>query len=41
MFEKRCITIFTSRAYLPLRTIVIVDLEKEVRDARDVIVERI
>lgn len=41
MFEKRCITIFTSRAYLPFRTIVIVDLEKEIRDARDVLIERI
>ncbi len=41
MFEKRCITIFTSQAYLPLRTIVIVDLEQEVRDARDVVIERI
>lgn len=41
MFGKRCITIFTSWAYLPLRTIVIVDLEKEVRDARDVVIERI
>lgn len=36
MFKKRCITIFTSKAYLPIRTIVIADLEKEIRTAEDV-----
>ncbi|MBM4307706.1 MAG: hypothetical protein FJ123_13335 [Deltaproteobacteria bacterium] len=41
MFQKRCITIFTSRAYLPIRTIVIADLEKEIQDAGDVMIERI
>jgi len=41
MFQKRCITIFTSQVYLPIRTIVIVDLEREIRDAGDVIIERI
>jgi predicted phosphodiesterase len=41
MFDKRCITIFTSRAYLPVRTIVIADLGKEIRDAKDVIIERV
>jgi hypothetical protein len=41
MFQKRCITIFTSQAYLPIRTIVIADLEKEIRDAGDVMIERI
>ena len=41
MFQKRCITIFTSHAYLPIRTIVIADLEKEIRSADDVIIERI
>jgi len=41
MFKKRCITIFTSYAYLPIRTIVVVDLEKEVQDAEDVVIERI
>jgi len=41
MFRKRCITIFTSRAYLPIRTIVIADLEKEIRNAEDVVIERI
>ncbi len=41
MFGKRCITIFTSHAYPTLRTIVIADLEKEIRDARDVMMERI
>ncbi len=41
MFKKRCITIFTSQAYPLSRTIVIADMEKEIRDARDVIIERI
>lgn len=41
MFHQRCITIFTSQAYLAHRTILIADLEKEVRDAKDVIIEKI
>ncbi len=41
MFGNRCITIFSSNAYPTMRSIVIVDLEREIRDARDIIVERI
>jgi protein phosphatase len=41
MFNKRCITIFTSHAYLPSRTIAIADLEKEIRSAEDMVLERI
>ena len=41
MFKKRCITIFTSTAYLSIRTIVIADLEKEIRTAEDMMIERI
>jgi predicted phosphodiesterase len=41
MFKKRCITIFTSHAYLPIRSILIADLEKEIRTAEDVVIERI
>lgn len=41
MFKKRCITIFTSHAYLPVRTIVVVDLEREIRNGRDLRIERI
>lgn len=41
MFKKRCITIFTSNAYLPIRTIVIADLEREVHTAEDLTLERI
>jgi len=41
MFNGRCITIFTSHAYLPVRTIVIADMEKEIRDVRDMMIERI
>ena len=41
MFNKRCVTIFTSSAYLPFRTIAIADLEKEIQTAEDVVLERI
>ncbi len=41
MFKKRCITIFTSHAYLPIRSVVIADLEKEIRTADDVEIARI
>jgi serine/threonine-protein phosphatase PP1 catalytic subunit len=41
MFNKRCITIFTSRAYLPIRTVAMADLEEEIRDAKDITIERI
>ena len=41
MFNRSCITIFTSHAYLSSRTIAIVDLEKEGLDSKDVTLERI
>lgn len=41
MFDNRCITIFTSHVYLPIRTIAIADLEKEIRSAEDLDFERI
>jgi len=41
MFNKSCITIFTSHAYLSNRTIAIVDLGKERLDSKDVTLERI
>jgi predicted phosphodiesterase len=41
MFKKRCLTLFTSNAYLMVRTIAIADLEREVRNAGDVKIERI
>jgi hypothetical protein len=41
MFNKRCITIFTSRVYLPIRTIAIADLEKEIRNGEDLVLERV
>ena len=41
MFDKRCVTIFTSHVYLPIRTLAIVDLEKEIRTAEDMVLERI
>jgi len=41
MFNKRCITIFTSHAYLATRIIALADAEKEVRSAEDMIFERL
>ena len=41
MYDKRCITIFTSHAYMPFRTIVIADLEKEIKTGDDLEIERI
>jgi hypothetical protein len=41
MFKKRCITIFTSNAYLPTRTVVIADLEREIHTAGDLELEKI
>jgi hypothetical protein len=41
MFKKRCITIFTSNVYMPIRTIVIADLEKGIQTAEDLIIEKI
>lgn len=39
MYQKRCLTIFTSHAYVPTRTIAIVDLTKEVKTVDDVAIE--
>ena len=41
MFKRRCITIFSSYAYVPVRHVAIVDLEKEVWTADDIILEEI
>jgi hypothetical protein len=41
MFNERCITIFTSHAYLPMRTVAIVDLEKEIRNSEDLVLETV
>lgn len=41
MFHHRCLTIFTSHAYLPTRTIALADLEREIRSAEDMILEKI
>jgi predicted MPP superfamily phosphohydrolase len=41
MFEKRCLTIFTSDYYTMNRTIAIADLEKEIKSAEDLAIERI
>ncbi|OGP86719.1 MAG: hypothetical protein A2156_04445 [Deltaproteobacteria bacterium RBG_16_48_10] len=41
MFQKRCVTIFTSSAYVPDRNVAILDLEKEVRTTDNIILEEI
>ncbi len=41
MFNKSCITIFTSHAYLRIRTVAMADLEKEIRTSEDIVLERI
>jgi hypothetical protein len=41
MFDQKCITIFTSHAYVATRTVVIVDLEKEIRTAGDVMIKTV
>jgi predicted phosphodiesterase len=41
MFKNRCITIFTSHAYLPTRTVAIADLEKEIQTSEDLVLETV
>ena len=41
MFNKRCITIFTSYAYVPDRYVAIAEMEKEVWTAEDIAFEKI
>ncbi len=41
MFEKRCLTLFTSNAYIPDRHVAVVDLENEVRTVEDLVLEAI
>jgi len=41
MFDKRCVTIFTSNAYLPVRTIAVADLEKNIHNVEDLVLEKI
>lgn len=41
MFKRRCLTIFTSNAYLPIRTVAVVDLRREIINSDDIILERV
>ena len=41
MFNERCITIFTSHVYLPIRTVAIADLEKEILNSEDLALETV
>jgi len=39
MYGDRCLTIFTSHAYMPTRTIAVANLEGEIRTADDLVIE--
>jgi len=39
MYDARCLTIFTSHAYMPTRTIVIANLEEEIGTVHDLLIE--
>ncbi len=41
MYDKRCLTIFTSHAYLPRRTVAIADLGREIKTTGDLKIEEI
>jgi len=41
MYHRRCLTIFTSKAYLPVRTVAVANLKREVKTADDLIIEPI
>ena len=41
MYDNRCLTIFTARAYTPTRTIAIANMEEEIRTVDDLVVELI
>ena len=41
MYANRCLTIFTSHAYTPLRTIALADWEGEINTANDLLIESI
>lgn len=41
LYGRRCLTIFTSHAYTPVRSIAIADLEREITTVDDLIVEQI
>jgi len=39
IYDNRCLTIFTSHAYMPTRTIAIANLEEEIKTADDLVIE--
>lgn len=41
LYQRRCLTIFTSHAYTPVRSIAIADLKREINTVDDLIVEEI
>jgi hypothetical protein len=41
MYANRCLTIFTSHAYMPLRTVALADWAEEIKTASDLLIESI
>jgi hypothetical protein len=41
MYDNRCLTIFTSQAYIPLRTVALADWAEEINTASDLLIESI
>ncbi|MFW6150140.1 MAG: metallophosphoesterase family protein [Chloroflexota bacterium] len=41
LFENRCLTIFTSRAYMPVRTVAIAERGREIHTVRDLSIESV
>ena len=41
LYGGRCLTIFTSHAYIPVRSVAIVNLDRELRTVDDLIIETI
>ncbi|MBN1862378.1 MAG: metallophosphoesterase [Dehalococcoidales bacterium] len=41
MYDRRCLTIFTSRAYMPLRAVAVADLGREIADTSGLLLETV
>lgn len=41
MYRRRCLTIFTSKAYTPVRTVAVANLKREVKTVSDLVIELI
>jgi hypothetical protein len=41
MYQHRCLTIFTSQAYMPVRTVAVANLAREIKTADDLVIETV